>query len=144
MLLLERHLTMLKLLCFTVVHASAFVPATIKSTRATLLFLSHSEDSSNVVERTMLDPAVAEKFKVVTCMSTSCSEKRKNLRLDDLATFGAFFSRAKQSNAPSVRVEEGPCLGACSKSPCVAIGHDDYIGSVSLEGMTEAEFSDRM
>jgi NADH:ubiquinone oxidoreductase subunit E len=91
-----------------------------------------------------LDPSVAEKFKVVTCMSTSCNEERKKFGMDSLATFGAFFSRSKEGNAPSVRVEEGPCLGGCKFAPCVAIEHDDFIGNVALEGMTESEFSDRV
>jgi len=77
-------------------------------------------------------------------MSTSCSRRRKELGLEPLSTFAAFYSRAKDGGAPSVRVEEGPCVGSCKNAPCVAIEHDDFIGNVSLEGMTESEFSDRV
>ena len=104
------------------------------------LTISSSDDESP----DGINPDVAEKFKIVTCMSTSCSQKRKNLGLDDLATFGAMYSRAKNGCAPSVQVEEGPCQGACKMAPCIAIEHDDFVGSVALEGMTDREFSDRV
>jgi NADH:ubiquinone oxidoreductase subunit E len=131
------------LLWFTL-YTSAFVPAT-PSTARQPVFLSQSEDY-NVAKQEIgtLDPSVAEKFKVVTCMSTSCSQKRKTLGQDSLATFGALYSRAKFGNAPDVRVEEGPCLGKCNEAPCVAIEHDDFIGSVSLEGMKDGEYADRV
>jgi hypothetical protein len=29
-------------------------------------------------------------------------------------------------------------------APCVAIEHEDYEGTVALQGMTESEFSDRV
>ena len=41
-------------------------------------------------------------------------------------------------------MEEGACLGACKNSPCVAVEHEDFIGQVSIEGMTASEFSDRV
>lgn len=86
-----------------------------------------------------IDIAEHEKqFKIVTCMSTACCKKRQALGLDSLSTFGAMYARAKVSE---VRVEEGPCLGSCKKGPCVAVEHDDYFGSVALEGMTADEFS---
>jgi len=79
-----------------------------------------------------------KKFKIVTCMSTSCSKKRESLGMDSLSTFGALYSRAADS---CVAVEEGPCVGSCRKGPCVAIEHDDFLGTVALEGMTPEEFS---
>jgi hypothetical protein len=106
---------------------------------------SQVHDSSKTTqEEETTDPDVAEKFKIVACMSTSCSKRRKDLGMDSLATFGAFYSRANDGNAPSVRVEEGPCLGSCKMAPCVAVEHDDFDGSVSLEGMSDSEFSDRV
>jgi hypothetical protein len=83
-----------------------------------------------------------QKFKIITCMSTSCCQKRKALDLDSLATFGAMYARASEASS-KVKVEEGPCLGSCKKAPCIAIEHEDYIGSVSLEGMTNDEFAAR-
>lgn len=79
-----------------------------------------------------------EKFKIVTCMSTACSKKRESLGLDSLSTFGAMYTRATDSR---VTVEEGPCVGSCRMGPCVAIEHDDFFGTVALEGMTSEEFS---
>jgi hypothetical protein len=40
-------------------------------------------------------------------------------------------------------VEESPCLGGCQRAPCVAIAHEDYEGTVALQGMTTAEFASR-
>lgn len=79
-----------------------------------------------------------EKFKIVTCMSTACSRKRSSLGMDDLCTFGAMYSRASASR---VKVEEGPCIGFCKKAPCVSIEHEDFFGSVALEGMATDEFA---
>jgi hypothetical protein len=87
------------------------------------------------------DEAVAqqeEKFKIVTCMSTACSRKRQSLGMDNLCTFGAMYARASGSR---VQVEEGPCIGSCKKAPCVSIEHEDFFGSVALEGMTVDEFA---
>lgn len=132
-------------LIFCILGATAFLHAIPSRTRRRVYF-SKSGDSALQKDgkNVDLDPSVAEKFKVVTCMSTSCSQKRKTFGMDSLATFGAFFSRSTEGNAPSVRVEEGPCLGACKLAPCVAIEHDDFVGNVALEGMTESEFSDRV
>lgn len=89
--------------------------------------------------------AAASKFKIVTCMSTSCAKRRKNLGLDSLSTFAAFYVRSKgEGDVPVIEVAEGPCLGACKMAPCVAVEHDDFVGSVALEGMTDREFSDRV
>ena len=114
---------------------------------------------STSTPRKSLDPKQAEKFKIVTCMSTSCSKKRQVLGLDDLHTFTQFYARINDDHErnggvvsaetaaalKSIQLEEGPCLGACKRSPCVAIEHDDYVGSVSLEsGMTQEEFNDRV
>jgi len=79
-----------------------------------------------------------EKFKIVTCMSTACSRKRAAMGMDNLCTFGAMYSRASASR---VQVEEGPCVGSCNKAPCVTIEHEDFFGSVALEGMTADEFA---
>lgn len=79
-----------------------------------------------------------EKFKIVTCMSTACSRKRQSLGMDNLCTFGAMYSRASASR---VEVEEGPCIGSCKKAPCVSIEHEDFFGSVALEGMNADEFA---
>lgn len=89
----------------------------------------------------MSDENIAEhekQFKIVTCMSTACSQKRQSLGMDSLSTFGSMYS---QASASQVQVEEGPCMGSCKKAPCVSIEHEDFFGSVALEGMTADEFS---
>ena len=90
-----------------------------------------------------LDPSVASKFKIITCSSNSCASKRKSLQMDEFSTFSAFWTRI-QDGCPAVRLDESPCLGSCKNAPCVAIEHDDFVGTVSLEGMTESEFSERV
>jgi hypothetical protein len=111
------------------------------SSRPSAFFVSET----NVNAKSRLDPAaVAEKFKILTCSSTSCAQKRKVCGLDEFATFGAFYSRIKNGNSPHVQLEESPCLGSCKMSPCVAIQHEDFIGNVALEGMTGNESTERM
>ena len=63
--------------------------------------------------------------------------------MDQYATFAALYSRI-QDRSSSVRIEESPCLGACKQAPCVGIEHDDFVGPVSLEGMTPTEFSQKV
>eukprot|EP00527_Entomoneis_sp_CCMP2396_P005523 CAMPEP_0198145228 /NCGR_PEP_ID=MMETSP1443-20131203/22047_1 /TAXON_ID=186043 /ORGANISM="Entomoneis sp., Strain CCMP2396" /LENGTH=134 /DNA_ID=CAMNT_0043808803 /DNA_START=272 /DNA_END=676 /DNA_ORIENTATION=- len=89
----------------------------------------------------LLNSDTAAQFRVLTCSATSCAKKRSTLGLDEFATFSAFYTRASDTG---VKVEETSCLGRCKQSPCVAIEHEDYEGTVSLEGMTPQEFSDRV
>jgi (2Fe-2S) ferredoxin len=91
----------------------------------------------------MLDESVAGKFTIRTCASTSCSTRRRQLRLDEFATYTAFYVLS-QERAPPVSVAESPCLGSCRLGPCVAIEHDDYDGPVSVEGMTPDEYAKRV
>lgn len=109
---------------------------------------TQGDSSDTIVSSSPALSKAASKFKVVTCMSTSCSKKRKDLGLDSLSTFGAFYARSKQGGEGDddlfIPVEEGPCMGACKMAPCVAIEHEEFVGRVSLEGMTDSEFSDRV
>ncbi|VEU43176.1 unnamed protein product [Pseudo-nitzschia multistriata] len=96
---------------------------------------SHHGQASDNADADSKPDAIAEqekKFKIV-----ACSKKRQSLGLDPLSTFGALYSRAA---ATGVRVEEGPCIGSCKRAPCAAVEHDEYFGSVALEGMTSEEF----
>jgi Thioredoxin-like [2Fe-2S] ferredoxin len=77
------------------------------------------------------------KFKILTCMSTACCRKRTALGMESIETFGAMFARAASTR---VQVEESPCLGSCKLAPCVGVEHEDYVGCVALEGMTNEEF----
>ena len=90
-------------------------------------FLSQANPTSN--DQKDLTSA-AQKFKVLTCMSTSCSKRRKDMNMDELSTFSALFTRAEDDFPATVEVEESPCLGSCKMAPCVAIEHEDFTGSV--------------
>jgi len=90
------------------------------------------------------DPEIAKQFKIVTCSSTSCSKKRKSLGFDEYETYAAFYNRIKEGDAPDVQLEEVPCLGACKNAPCVAVQHEDYVGTVGLIGMTDGELNERL
>jgi hypothetical protein len=91
-----------------------------------------------------LDPNAAGKFKILTCSSSACAAKRNALHLDEFATFRALYCRMQDRSFGCVPMEECPCLGACENAPAVAVEHDDYEGRVSLQGMTESEFSERV
>jgi (2Fe-2S) ferredoxin len=99
--------------------------------------------SDEVAYDPMLDESIAGKFKIRTCASASCTERRRQLHLDEFATYSAFYVMI-QGRAPSVSIEESPCLGSCRLGPCVAIEHDEYDGPVSVEGMTPDEFAKRV
>ena len=87
----------------------------------------------------------ARQFKIVTCSASSCCKKRKQLLLDDYATFSAFWERLDDHNLLDIiSIEETSCLGACQYSPCVAIEHSDYEGTVALDGMDPSEFINRV
>lgn len=89
--------------------------------------------------------AAAGSFKIVTCSATSCAAKRKALSLDPYATFSAFWERLEADGLlNTLSIEESSCLGACQRSPCVAIEHEDYEGTVALVGMEPSEFVDRV
>ena len=87
--------------------------------------------------------SVASQFKVLTCSASACAAKRKVLGMDEFATFSCFWIKAKES-MPEISVEETACLGACKKAPCVGVEHEDFEGTVALDGMDSFEFSDRV
>ena len=64
--------------------------------------------------------------------------------MDPYSTFSAFYTRIKDSDFPNVQIEETSCLGRCKFAPCVAVEHDDFVGTVALEGMTCSEFNTRV
>ena len=89
---------------------------------------------------------ICSQFKILTCTSKACSQKRQILQMDQYATFSALYSRKEEAGGPyaMVDVEESPCLGRCKLAPCVAVEHEDYVGTVGLVGMTDAELNDRV
>lgn len=92
-------------------------------------------------EACLLNSDVAAQFRVLTCAATSCAKMRQRLNLEEYSTFSAFYARASETR---ITVEETSCLGQCQQSPCVAVEHEDYEGTVSLDGMTPAEFSNKV
>jgi (2Fe-2S) ferredoxin len=130
-------------------HSSTVSPGVFS--RSSLLLSSSATDDTNDSANDATDPLllkqVASQFTIITCSSTSCAKIRKENRLDEYATFSAFWERINESNNDiysSISVQEGPCLGACKQAPCVAIEHEEYEGSVALLGMRPGEFSDRV
>jgi hypothetical protein len=61
---------------------------TIEVIPSTSLFTLREDE-----QKASLDLEVASRFKVVTCLSQSCSQKRKSLGMDSLATFGVSLLR---------------------------------------------------
>ncbi len=90
------------------------------------------------------DLSIAGKFKIVTCSAASCANKRSALCMDPYSTFSALYTRIRDSDFPNVQIEETSCLGRCRFAPCVAVEHDDFDGTVALEGMTWSEFNARV
>ena len=112
----------------------------------TTILLSADRESASIATAETAETAelrVAGQLKVLTCSSTSCAKKRKDLGQDEYATFSEFYMRAKDTFA-TMTVEESTCLGCCKAAPCVGIEHEEYEGTVALEGMTDTEFSDRV
>lgn len=129
-------LLIIVLLTFHTVNAFLSICSSSAGQFATGLSMSTSDESSSLSE-------AAGKFKVLACSSTSCAAKRKALNLDQFSTFSAFYSKI-QENAPTMTIEESPCLGSCKFAPCVGVEHEEFEGPVSLDGMTPSEFSQRV
>ena len=117
--------------------------------RSTSTLSSLSKDSTNNNQDTMkkeeeilLDPTISSQFKIVTCSSTSCRKRMNSLGLDEYAILSGLYQRKEIAGAPEVTVEESSCLGGCKVGPCVGVEHEDYFGTVSLEGMEPNEFND--
>ena len=99
------------------------------------------------VENPPLDPTVAQQFTIQVCTSTSCTKKLNALGLDQYHVLGELYAKAQEANIEScVIIEDGGCRGGknCKFGPCVAILHEDFDGSVALEGMGSAEFRERV
>lgn len=92
----------------------------------------------------ILDPQISSQFKILACSSTSCAKRTQMFGLDEYALISGLYQRKEHANASQVTVEETSCLGCCKVGPCVGIEHEDYYGTVALEGMKPNEFSDRV
>ena len=94
-----------------------------------------------------LDKRTAQQFTIKVCTSTSCSKKLQELGLDRYQVLGDLYEKARIDNVEEdLIIEDGGCRGGknCKLGPCVAIFHEDFDGSVALEGMGQAEFNERV
>ena len=105
-----------------------------------------SSSSEQLEECNLNNSGICSQFKILTCTSKACSQKRQVLQMDQYATFAALYKRKEEAGDPYslVDVEESPCLGRCKLAPCVAVEHEDYVGTVGLVGMTDSELNDRV
>ena len=105
-----------------------------------------SSSSSSSEECNLNNSGICSQFKILTCTSKACSQKRQVLQIDQYATFAALYQRKEEAGDPYslVDVEESPCLGRCKLAPCVAVEHEDFVGTVGLIGMTDSELNDRV
>mmetsp|Transcript_31803 Transcript_31803/g.93393 ORF Transcript_31803/g.93393 Transcript_31803/m.93393 type:complete len:174 (+) Transcript_31803:119-640(+) len=128
--------------------ASTFSCADAFSTLTSLTMKAEQTESSEEEqeEECYLHSGVCSQFKILTCTSKACSQKRQVLQMDQYATFAALYSRKEEAGDPYslVDVVEVPCLGRCKLAPCVAVEHEDYVGTIGLIGMTDAELVDRV
>ena len=106
--------------------------------------LSSATNNAQLQQQQQQEDFVAKQFKILTCSATSCAKQRIILGMDPFATYGAFYNRIQAGQYPLVALEEVSCLGSCQQAPCVAIEHEDFEGTVALEGMTENEFIERV
>eukprot|EP00957_Ditylum_brightwellii_P038775 2930520-Ditylum_brightwellii.AAC.1 len=71
--------------------------------------------------------------------------------MDEYETFASLYSRKEEEEDSkdgqrlyaNVKMEESPCLGSCQFAPVVAVEHEDYEGTVGLEGMDGLELNTR-
>ena len=129
---------------FLLPDSAAFMGQTARVNHRIYSVMRSSETNAEHETSPMIDSEISSKFKILTCSSTSCAKKREICGLDRYATYGAMYNRIKGGAFPDVQLEEAPCLGSCKQAPCVAIEHEDFIGTVALEGMSGNEFSDRV
>ncbi len=101
------------------------------------------QDTSNK----QLDKSTAQQFTIQVCTSTSCCKKLNNLGLDKYQVLGDLYEKARIENVEAdLIIEDGGCRGGknCGLGPCVAVLHEDFDGSVALEGMSHNEFNERV
>ena len=103
---------------------------------------TNSNEQVEEFDEEHLDPLISSQFTIKICSSTTCAKKANSLGLDDYHVLSGLYSRKEGAGASQVEVEESSCLGCCKFAPCVGIEHEDYVGTVSLEGMGPNEFSD--
>lgn len=104
-------------------------------------------DQEVTLSSNKLDKRTAQQFTIKVCTSTSCSKKLQQLGLDRYQVLGDLYEKARIDNVEEdLIIEDGGCRGGknCKLGPCVAIFHEDFDGSVALEGMGQSEFNERV
>jgi len=130
--------------CFLICRTTRLFGRISVQELATSTKMSQSDVILSDEECDPLDPATCADFTLLVCRATSCSKKRQILQLDEFATYGALYNRRELASAQHVNIEESTCLGSCQLAPCVGVKHEDYTGTVALEGMTDNEFEKRV
>jgi hypothetical protein len=103
--------------------------------------INSNQGDAYVVDASLSD--ISSKFTIKVCTSSTCSNRRRSLGQDDSFFLTNLCERREYSGLIGLNIEETNCLGQCKKGPCVAVEHDDYEGSVALEGMLPMEFNRR-
>lgn len=124
-------------------HAFHMVPSPCHRQSRLESAATGDQDTSNK----QLDKSTAQQFTIQVCTSTSCCKKLDNLGLDKYQVLGDLYERARVENVETdLIIEDGGCRGGknCGLGPCVAVLHEDFDGSVALEGMAQSEFNERV
>lgn len=117
-----------------------------KQSRWTLSAAAGDQDTT-LSSNKQLSKSIAQQFTIRVCTSTSCSKKLHNLGLDQYQVLGDLYEKARIENVEAdLIIEDAGCRGGknCKLGPCVAIFHEDFDGSVALEGMAQTEFNERV
>ena len=115
----------------------------LPSSRSILKASSNENEKSSC--SLILDANIAKQFKVKTCSSNACAKRTLAFGLDEYSLFSGIYERKEGMEATKeVEVEEASCMGRCKFGPCIAVEHEDYEGTVGLEGMTTEEMNYRV
>lgn len=127
-------------------HAFRTAPSSYHQSSRLLSAATDDQDTA-LSSNKQLDKSIAQQFTIQVCTSTSCCKKLQNLGLDQYHLLGELYEKAKIDNIETdLIIEDGGCRGGknCKLGPCVAVLHEDFDGSVALEGMGQSEFNERV
>lgn len=136
---------MLSVLALATQSAHAFLTVPLPCHRQSRLESAATDDQDT--SNKQLDKSTAQQFTIQVCTSTSCCKKLNNLGLDKYQVLGDLYEKARLEDVETdLIIEDGGCRGGknCGMGPCVAVLHEDFDGSVALEGMAQSEFNERV
>ena len=108
---------------------------------------SNSKQDAALSSDKVLDKITARQFTIQVCTSSNCCKKMNELGLDKYHNLAELYEMARiESIETDLIVEDGGCRGGvnCKLGPCVAVLHEDFVGSVALDGMDQKEFNERV